>query len=184
LTIQEITRDVIRISRVFIHPKYRTIGLGAKLVAETLPHAGKPYVETIAVMAKYNPFFEKAGMSKIAETTPNPQILKVVEKLRDLNFSPIFLTAERTNMNKLQSMTEQEVSTVRMAIKEVKGIYRKRLAGTKQAFLKKEEYEAVVDAADTDKLAKMLRILGFLTQNKVYLFWRKETKKRENDTKN
>jgi hypothetical protein len=46
----------------------------------------------------------------------------VVEKLRDLNFSPIFLTAERTNMNKLQSMTEQEVSTVRMAIKEVKGI--------------------------------------------------------------
>jgi ABC-type ATPase with predicted acetyltransferase domain len=184
LTIQEINRDVIRISRVFIHPKYRTIGLGAKLVAETLPHAGKPYVETIAVMAKYNPFFEKAGMSKIAETTPNPQILKVVEKLRDLNFSPIFLTAERTNMNKLQSMTEQEVSTVRMAIKEVKGIYRKRLAGTKQAFLKKEEYEAVVDAADTDKLAKMLRILGFLTQNKVYLFWRKETKKRENDTKN
>jgi ABC-type ATPase with predicted acetyltransferase domain len=184
LTIQEINRDVIRISRVFIHPKYRTIGLGAKLVAETLPHAGKPYVETIAVMAKYNPFFEKAGMSKIAETTPNPQILKVVEKLRDLNFSPIFLTAERTNMNKLQIMTEQEVSTVRMAIKEVKGIYRKRLAGTKQAFLKKEEYEAVVDAADTDKLAKMLRILGFLTQNKVYLFWRKETKKRENDTKN
>ncbi len=29
LTIQEINRDVIRISRVVIHPKYRTIGLGA-----------------------------------------------------------------------------------------------------------------------------------------------------------
>jgi ABC-type ATPase with predicted acetyltransferase domain len=49
-------RDVIKISRVVIHPKYRTIGLGAKIVAETLPQAGKPYVETIAVMAKYNPF--------------------------------------------------------------------------------------------------------------------------------
>lgn len=77
-------------------------------MAETLPHAGKPYVETIAVMAKYNPFFEKAGMSKIAETTPNPQILNVVEKLRKLNFNPVFLTSERMNLNKLQNMAEKE----------------------------------------------------------------------------
>ena len=35
LTIQEINRDVIRISRVVIHPKYCTIGLGAKIVAQT-----------------------------------------------------------------------------------------------------------------------------------------------------
>jgi hypothetical protein len=29
-------------------------------------------------------------------------------------------------------------------------------------------------AADNIKLAKMLRILGFLTQTKVYLFWKKQ----------
>jgi GNAT superfamily N-acetyltransferase len=172
LTIQEINRDIIRISRVVIHPKYRTIGLGAKIVAETLPLAGKPYVETIAVMAKYNPFFEKAGMTKIAETTPNPQILKVVDKLRAFNFNPVFLTSEKANLNKLQSMTEKEVDRVRAVIKEVTGIYRKRVAGTKQAFLNKQEYGAIVDAADTTKLAKMIRILGFLTQTKVYLFWK------------
>ncbi|RLI41568.1 hypothetical protein DRO59_06585 [Candidatus Bathyarchaeota archaeon] len=51
-------------NRVIIHPKYRTTGLGAKLVRETLTKAGTPYVETLAVMAKYNPFFEKAGMKK------------------------------------------------------------------------------------------------------------------------
>jgi ABC-type ATPase with predicted acetyltransferase domain len=176
LTIPEINRNIIRISRVVIHPKYRTIGLGAKIVAETLHRAGKPIVETIAVMAKYNPFFEKAGMTKIAETQPNPQVLKVVEKLRALKFNPVFLTSERTNLNKLQNMTEKEVEKVRNAIKEVSGIYRKRVAGTKQAFLKKEEYAAIVDAADTNKLAKMLRILGFLTQTKVYLFWKKKQK--------
>ena len=33
-------------------------------------------------------------MTKIAETTP--KVLNVVEKLKDLNFSPIFLTSERT----------------------------------------------------------------------------------------
>jgi len=183
LPIQEVNRDIIRISRVVIHPKYRTIGLGAKIVAETLPLAGKPYVETIAVMAKYNPFFEKAGMTKIAETTPNPQVLKVVEKLRTFNFNPVFLTSEKANLNKLQRMTAEEVDGVKMVLKEVTGIYRKRIAGTKQAFLNKEEYEAIVDAADTNKLAKMLRILGFLTQTKVYLFWKRKTKN-ENYRKN
>ena len=49
------------INRVVIHPKYRTVGLGAKLIRETLPMVGTPYVEMIAVMAKYNPFSEKAG---------------------------------------------------------------------------------------------------------------------------
>jgi hypothetical protein len=34
------------------------------------PLAGTPYVEMPAVMAKYNPFAEKAGMKKIAEQPP------------------------------------------------------------------------------------------------------------------
>ena len=50
--------------RVVVHPEYRTIGLGSKLVRETLAFAGTPYVEMVAVMAKYNPFAEKAGMQK------------------------------------------------------------------------------------------------------------------------
>jgi len=113
-------------------------------------------------------------MTKIAETQPNPQILKVVEKLRAFNFNPVFLTSERTNMNKLQRMTAEELDGVKMVLKEVSGIYRKRITGARQAFLNKEEYEAIVDTADIIKLAKMLRILGFLTQTKVYLFWKKE----------
>jgi ABC-type ATPase with predicted acetyltransferase domain len=172
-TIPEINRDITRISRVVIHPKYRTIGLGAKIVAETLPLAGKPIVETIAVMAKYNPFFEKAGMTKITETTPNPNILKVVEKLRNLNFNPVFLTSEKMNNNKLQQMTKKQVQNVRMTLKEVTGIYRKRIAGTKKPYPNKQEYETIINAADNQKLAKMLRILGFLTQTKVYLIWKK-----------
>jgi ABC-type ATPase with predicted acetyltransferase domain len=174
LTIPEINRDVIRISRVVIHPKYRTIGLGAKIVKETLPLAGKPYVETVAVMAKYNPFFEKAGMTKIAETTPNPQILKTVEKLKTFNFNPIFLTSEKANLHKLQNMTKKQLTDVRAVIKGVTGIYRKRVAGTKKPFLNNQEYAAIVDAADPTKLAKMIRIIGFLTQTKVYLFWKSD----------
>jgi ABC-type ATPase with predicted acetyltransferase domain len=60
--------------RVVVHPKYRTIGLGQRLVRETLQLAGTSFVETTAaVMARYNPFFEKAGMMKIQETPPAEQ---------------------------------------------------------------------------------------------------------------
>jgi len=173
LSIQEINRDLTRISRVVVHPKYRTIGLGVKLVKETLLLAGKPHVETIAVMAKYNPFFEKAGMTKIAETEPNLEILRAVEKLRAFNFNPIFLTSEGTNLQKLKLMSAKEVNGVRTVFKEVSGsVYRKRITGACQAFLAKEEFEALVDATSLQKLAKMLRILGFLMQTKVYLFWK------------
>jgi GNAT superfamily N-acetyltransferase len=60
-TLKQLMREVSAVSRVVVHPKYRGIGLGAKLVQETLPLAGTPCVEAIAVMARYNPFFEKTG---------------------------------------------------------------------------------------------------------------------------
>jgi len=174
LSIQEINRTLTRISRVVVHPKYRTIGLGVKIVAETLPLAGKPYVETLAVMAKYNPFFEKAGMTKIAETKPHPEILRAVEKLRALHFNPIFLTSERTNLEKLWGMSTEDIKGIKRDFKEISGsIYRKRIMGVRQAFLTTKEFEALVDTASLEKLAKMLRILVFLTQTKVYLFWKK-----------
>jgi ABC-type ATPase with predicted acetyltransferase domain len=67
MSMKELNEKLSIISRVVVHPKYRTIGLGSKLVRETLHLAGTPYVEMPAVMAKYNPFAEKGGMKKIAE---------------------------------------------------------------------------------------------------------------------
>lgn len=60
-----INEEIVRISRVVIHPKFRGIGLGAFLVKETLPRVEARMVEVLAVMARYNPFFEKAGMVKV-----------------------------------------------------------------------------------------------------------------------
>jgi hypothetical protein len=45
--------------------RVREIGLGAHLVRETLPKAGARVVEALAVMAKCDPFFEKAGMLRV-----------------------------------------------------------------------------------------------------------------------
>lgn len=174
LTIQEVNRDLTNIARVVVHPKYRTIGLGAKLVRETLPLAGKPYVETTAVMARYNPFFERADMTKIAESKPARVIVEGVEKLRQLGFNPIFISSEKYNMQQLRNGSGK-VEAVREVFKFVSkagGIYRKRIAAVRQAYLTHEEFCDRVDKASLEKLAKMLRILGFLTQTKVYLFWK------------
>jgi len=173
LTIQEVNRDLTCIARVVVHPKYRTIGLGVKLVRETLPLAGKPYVETTAVMARYNPFFERAGMTKIAETKPNPAIVEGVEKLRQLGFNPVFLGSTKYNLERMREDPRlvEQVKDIFKFVSKAGGLYRKRIAAVGQAYLKHEEFCNRVDKASVEKLAKMLRILGFLTQTKVYLFW-------------
>jgi hypothetical protein len=67
MPIQELNKKLSIINRVVIHPKYRTIGLGEKIIRDTLPQVGTPNVEMIAVMAKYSPFAEKAGMQKVVK---------------------------------------------------------------------------------------------------------------------
>jgi ABC-type transport system involved in cytochrome c biogenesis ATPase subunit/N-acetylglutamate synthase-like GNAT family acetyltransferase len=62
---QLINDEIARIGRVIIHPKFRGIGLGELLVKETLSKVDAKVVEVLAVMARYNPFFEKAGMLRV-----------------------------------------------------------------------------------------------------------------------
>lgn len=181
LLVDEINRDLSLISRVIIHPKYRTIGLGVKLVKETLPLAGKPYVETVAVMAKYNPFFERAGMEKIKESTPSKHVLEAIEKLRALGFNPVLLSSEKTNMRRLKKMSNKEVEEVKTVLKALcrreRG-YGRRLLKTKSVFPKLEETWKAIEKAGLEKLAKTLRILSFLAQTKVYLIWKKQAERR------
>ena len=51
------------VSRVVITPNWRGLGLASRLVAETLPRVGTPYVEALAAMGRVHPFFEQAGMT-------------------------------------------------------------------------------------------------------------------------
>jgi hypothetical protein len=44
-----------------------------------------------AVMAKYNPFAEKAGMTKVSEQQPSKQAIKITEVLKSCGFQPELL---------------------------------------------------------------------------------------------
>jgi len=84
-----INREIARISRVIVHPKFRGIGLGAFLVRETMPRVDAKVIEVLAVMAKYNPFFEKAGMIRVSYRRDESSIEKKMRKLleaQDFNF--------------------------------------------------------------------------------------------------
>jgi len=58
-----LNREVRVISRVVLAPNWRGLGLAVRLVAETLPLVGTPYVEALAAMGHVHPFFERAGMT-------------------------------------------------------------------------------------------------------------------------
>ena len=173
LRVQELNRDFANISRVVLHPKYRTIGLGARLVRETLPLVDRPYVETMAVMARYNPFFEKAGMTKVAERLPDKSIVEAVEKLRELGFNPVFLASEKGNLHLLKQMSKEQRRRVKQTLLGISSVFYRRLAGGKRVFLRREEFRKILENATVEKMAKMLRILSILMQTKVYLIWKK-----------
>jgi len=113
MSMKELNQKLSIISRVVVHPKYRTIGLGAKLVRETLAKAGTPYVEMPAVMAKYNPFAEKAGMQKIAEQPPPKEAIAIAEVLSKLGFNIHLLGSEKYVLNKLNTLSEKNANNKR-----------------------------------------------------------------------
>ena len=80
-------KNFVRIWRVVVKAKYRSIGLGVKLVQDTLHMLDTPYVEIMAVMANYNPFPEKAGMMRVpTESYINHDkgYLNALKKLQEL----------------------------------------------------------------------------------------------------
>jgi ABC-type lipoprotein export system ATPase subunit/GNAT superfamily N-acetyltransferase len=177
MTMKELNEKLSIISRVVVHPKYRTIGLGAKLVKETLTKAGTPYVEMPAVMAKYNFFGEKAGMQKIVEQPPAKEAIKVAEILLQLGFNIQMLGSEKYVLNKLQTLNSEELAKISEAfIKHCHSRFMKYFFWH-TPFGKKKIYVEEIKKASFERLARLIKVCGFLMQTKVYLFWQNPSHK-------
>ena len=171
MSMKELNEKLSIISRVVVHPKYRTIGLGVKLVKETLPLAGTPYVEMPAVMAKYNPFAEKAGMQKIAEQPPPKEAIAIARVLSQLGFNIHLLGSEKYVLNKLQCLSEAEIPKIKEAFIRHSHARFMKYFFCHMPFGKKEEYVKAIAIADLERLAHLMKVCSFLMQTKVYLFW-------------
>jgi len=172
MPLHELNQKLSNIMRVVVHPKYRTIGLGQKLVRETLPQCGTPLVETTAVMARYNPFFEHAGMTRIHTTTPTKQAQAIRDTLQKLDFNTTQLNSENYALGQLKKLTTTQLATLKQTFAQN---YHPRLAkeffhdepyGTHQL------YRQRLQTASLEKLAKLITVTALLLQTKIYLFWR------------
>jgi len=169
--LKEINTDWALISRVIVHPKYRTIGLGARLVKDTLLLTGRRHVELTAVMAQYNPFAERAGMKKVLVKEPTEKIVKTVDRLKALGFNPPLLASRSYDERTLNSIGPEGLACVHEALLGVDRHYYRRLARAHTPYLKKAGFVEWLGAADTGSLAWSLQILSILAQTKAYLYW-------------
>lgn len=171
-TLKELNEHFANISRVVVHPKYRMIGLGVKLVRETLPLVGRAYVETSAVMARYNPFFEKAGMKRVAVKEPNPDLTKAIQKLEELGFHRALMASKAYNRRMLKELEARGLlGEVRDALRVVRNIpiFRTLVRAT---YPRVRDWCEALDGATVEELAKVLAKVASTIQVKVYLLWR------------
>jgi ABC-type lipoprotein export system ATPase subunit/GNAT superfamily N-acetyltransferase len=166
--LEELNRDWALISRVVVHPKYRSVGLGARLVRESLPLVGRRHVEMVAVMARYNPFAERAGMRLIRLNEPGESVLGVVERLRGLGFNPALLTSKAYNERRIG---EVGLGPVREALGGLDSQYRKRVSRVNTPYMDKAAFAEWLAGADVASLGWGLQVLGVLAQTKAYLYW-------------
>jgi len=172
MPLTELNRKLSNIMRVIVHPKYRTIGLGQRLVRETLTQCGTPYVETTAVMARYNPFFEHAGMTRIHTTTPTKQAQTIHNTLQKLGFNTTLLSSENHAQTQLNRLNPAQLATLRQTFAQN---YHPRLAKEffhNEPYGTHQQYRQRLQTATHDKLAKLITVTALLLQTKIYLFWR------------
>jgi len=125
----------------------------------------------MAVMAQYNPFFERANMRKIVKRTAEPTILRAVKKLEDLGFKSYLLSSTQSNLDYLKTLGEPELEKVRGALLQVSSGYYKRLRSTHEPFVRRREFDEWVRKTSLETLAKVISRLAVLAEKKVYLFW-------------
>ncbi len=80
MTMKFVNANVRCISRVVLEPRYRGLGLAQWLITETMGKLNIAYIEAMAVMGKFNPFFERAGMMKF-QAKPLVRCIRMAETL-------------------------------------------------------------------------------------------------------
>jgi GNAT superfamily N-acetyltransferase len=173
MSMKEMNQKLSSISRVVVHPKYRTVGLGSKLIRDTLSLAGTENVEMSAVMAKYNPFAEKAGMTRVAIQDPPKEALKVLEVLKKLGFDEELLGSSRHVNEKLEAFSRKEIVELRETFSRNRHMRFSKSFSYHMPYGTVSVYRREIKNASLEKLGVLIRICGFLLQSKVYLFWRR-----------
>ncbi len=126
----------------------------------------------VAVMAKYSPSAEKAGLKKIVEQKPLESILRISDLLVRLGFNLQLLGSERYVLAKIKKLSTEEVKQIKKAFVDNKHPrFKKEFAVSRhQPFGKTSDYMKCIDKVNSEKMAQLIKLVGILLQTKTYLF--------------
>jgi N-acetylglutamate synthase-like GNAT family acetyltransferase len=96
-----LNRELRCISRVVVHPQWRSVGLAGRLVRHALATASTPYTEALAAMGRAHPFFARAGMVAY-DRPPHPHDARLLDALTYARLSPLALADPERLLQVLQ----------------------------------------------------------------------------------
>ncbi len=146
-----INKNIRRISRVIIEPRFRGLGLASRLVRETMPEVNVPIVEAMAVMGMVNPFFEKAGMKSYAANMP-VRCVRLFEALGAVGVEGEELIDAEAVQGRIEQLGQLEGEFIEFEIRRFLQSYGER------------RYEGA-------GLERMRFVLSKLTARPVYYLW-------------
>lgn len=91
--------EVRTISRVIVDPRFRSLGLAARLVRAYLRERRPPRVEAVAAMGHAAPFFERAGMRAIP-LAPSARDARLLSVLLSMGVEPWRLATPRSALRR------------------------------------------------------------------------------------
>ena len=125
-----IDENFSRVARIIVHPKFRGIGVAVKLLKETMPLLDTPYVEALAVMAKYNPFFEHAGMKRVEyRSRIQNEVKKLLVKLQEYGIQPNRIHSKRYLRRILSQLNRRELKSISEDLRRIKMLREKKDLG-------------------------------------------------------
>ena len=130
-------------------------------------------MELVAVMSKYNPFAEKAGMQKIVEQPLAKEALAIATVLSELGLNIQLLGSEKYFLDKLRTLKLEDVARIKDAFVRNKAPRFMKYFFSHEPYGKQKLFRKKLMRASLERLAHLIKVCGLLLQTKVYLFWKK-----------
>jgi GNAT superfamily N-acetyltransferase len=153
-----INKEFSCISRVVIHPKYRGLGLSYHMIKYYFDNfADTKYVETLAVMSKYSPFFEKAGMTMV-EVEEDRVRLNKIKRIEEYGFDIALISSSTYNKKIYDKLTPEKQQEFKELIKTILRGYGgaiRKLFGDKKSLeetIEKNLFTAIKEIKRSDTL--------------------------------
>jgi len=112
------------------------------------------------VMAKYNPFAEKAGMRKVVEQQPSEEARRVADAFSGFGFDLKLLGSQKYVLDKLQSLSPEQLEELRETfVKNDHPRFRKEIAANHHMpYGTTKAYAEGIRNANIERIAKLIKI--------------------------